>query len=779
MKRYLLLAALIFPIILFSQTPVQRVQGRIVDRDNQKPLSGVSITVMEGSQGQAALSDSLGQFILDGVPAGRVRLLFTMVGYQEQSTDYLLINSAKELFLAIEMEEERKVQDGVTVRATRNPKTPVNKFALVSGRSFTAEETQRYAASANDPGRMAVAFPGVQATRDTRSDIIIRGNNPVGMQWRLEGVDMVNPNHFARKGSSGGGITIFSLAMLDNSDFLTGAMPGEYGDVLSGVFDMHFRKGNNQETEYTFKAGMIGLDFATEGPIKKGQSSYLVNYRYSTLGLLEALGIHLVDERESNRFQDLSFNLAFSNKKNSVNWNVWGIGGYSKEVYSEVEDTSNWKQYDDYAVYDFRTKMGATGIGNTVRLSEKSFLRSSLVYMTQRLSFLDDTLNRQRIPYTINDERYDNSRLSLASSFNHKFSATASMKTGFYASMIDYSFLRDRYDFSAKVYENIINGSGSTTLLQPYWQMSLKPGTNLTINPGVHMMNLTLNKKTTIDPRISVQYRIDSRKNFTLAYGLHSKILPLGSYFFRAPGSSVYPNKDLDMMRAHHYIAAYDQLLGKGWRVHLEGYYQQLFNIPVVDDPSRTFYILDELDVYASEPLVSKGKGKNKGIDLSVEKFFSRGLFMIASFSVLETTYQPLNGKTYNTRFNSGTAGSWTGAKEWKWKKSKMFQAGWKMVYNGGFFLSPLAGISSSREPVLDEVNPYSEKVPAYFRTDARFALRKDKAKRAWQLALDIQNVFGLSNTDGLSRRYDPGTNQWLLKTQSELVPVLSYQIDF
>ena len=105
MKRYLLLAALIFPIILFSQTPVQRVQGRIVDRDNQKPLSGVSITVMEGSQGQAALSDSLGQFILDGVPAGRVRLLFTMVGYQEQSTDYLLINSAKELFLAIEMEE--------------------------------------------------------------------------------------------------------------------------------------------------------------------------------------------------------------------------------------------------------------------------------------------------------------------------------------------------------------------------------------------------------------------------------------------------------------------------------------------------------------------------------------------------------------------------------------------------------------------------------------------------------------------------------------------------
>jgi hypothetical protein len=600
------------------------------------------------------------------------------------------------------------------------------------------------------------------------------------MQWRLEGVDIPNPNHFARKGSSGGGITIFSLSMLDNSDFLTGAMPAEYGDVLSGVFDMHFRKGNNQHTENTFKASLIGLDFSTEGPIKKGRSSYLVNYRYSTLGLLKKIGLNLVGERESNTFNDLSFNLAFANRKNTSVWNFWGIGGYSKENTVEVEDTLKWKQYDDYAVYDFKTKMGAIGIGNTYNLNDKSFIRSSLVLTGQQILYVDDTLSHVKQPYTVNNELYNNSRLSFTTSYNTKFSAVATMKTGVFINAIHYALNQDKFDYTTKTYRNTIDGNGNTLLLQPYLQMSIRPSAHLTINPGVHVMHLALNKQTVVDPRLSLQYRFDTKHNFSLAYGLHSKILPLGSYFYKSNLSPVYPNKDLSMMRAHHYIAAYDQLIGKGWRIHTEAYYQHLFNIPVVNDVNRTYWILNELEGYAKEPLISKGKGTNKGVDITVEKFFTKGLFMITSFSVFNSTYQPLNKLTYNTVFNSATSGSWTGAKEWTLKNNKVFQLGWKMIYNGGLPLTPLANVlSSTREPVLDETRPYSQRVPAYFRTDTRFALRKDKAKVAWQIALDIQNVLNLHNTDGLNRKYDPSINQWIYKTQSGLVPVLSYQVDF
>ena len=778
--RLLLLVLIVSFYQANAQAPVQQVHGTVVDRDSRKPLMGVSVMVSEGGD-QHAVTDSAGNFYLTRVPVGRIRISFTSIGYQDYTTDNLLINAAKEPELLVELEEIPRVREGVVIKTVRNQKLPVNKFALVSGRSFSPEETQRYAASANDPGRMALGFPGVQATRDARSDIIIRGNNPVGMQWRLEGVDIVNPNHFARRGGTGGGITILSLSMLDNSDFLTGAMPAEYGDVLSGVFDMHFRKGNDQQHEGSFKAGMIGLDISREGPIKKGLSSYLLNYRYSTLGLLDKIGLKLVDERERNTFQYLSFNLSFRNKKNSLQWNLWGIGGYSREKYSAVDDTLDWKQYDDYAIYDFRTKMGAMGIGNTWNVSERSFVRSALVTMGQEISYIDDTLNRKRMASTVNDELYNNSRISFTSSYNHKFSASANIKTGFYASRIYYRFKRDRLDFQSKRYENIINGDGHTFLWQPYVQMSIKPGTKWVINPGLHVMHLALNNKTTVDPRISVQYKFNGRQNISLAYGLHSKILPLGSYFYKQPVTGTFPNLDLDMIRAHHYILAYDQLVGKGWRTHVELYSQRLLKVPVVNDINRTFWILNEVSGYAQEALVSRGTGQNRGLDLTVEKFFSKGLFMIINFSLTRSIFQPLNGQTYNTRFNSGSSGSWTGAREWSLKRNRVFQLGWKMAYNGGFRLTPLASSAfvSSREPVLDESRPFTEQIDPYFRADARLALRKDKEGRAWQLAIDIQNVLGLKNTDGLSRRYDPSLNQWVLKNQSGIVPVLSYQIDF
>ena len=758
-------------------TPTQNIRGRVLDAESQSPVKGATITIAESQF--STITDSSGNFILTKIPVGRQRVQVSFVGYQVYLSDYFILNSAKEQEMQIMLIEEKKSLGQITITGIRNPKLPVNKYALASGRSFSAEETQRFAASANDPGRMAMGFPGVQPSRDSRNDIIIRGNNPVGMNWRLEGLDIPNPNHFARRGSSGGGITIFSLSVLDNSDFYTGALAAEYGDVLSGAFDVRFRKGNQQKAEHTFKAGMIGLEFSTEGPIQKGRSSYLVNYRYSFLDILNAFGLNLVDERERNKFTDVSFNVAFNNKKNTVQTNVWGMGGYSKETFLAVEDTAQWKQYDDYAIYDSRTWMGAFGIGQTIKLNSKSFLKTSLAVMAQKVTWVDDTLTKLQIATKVNDELYNNSRVSFTTSYNLKMNNVVNMKTGVYVNLLNYEFNKGEWNYGSNSYKpNVIAGEGNSWLLQPYLQFGIKPSSRLLINPGVHSMYFALNKQFVVDPRLSMQYRFSAKSNVTLAYGLHSKLLPLGSYFYQAGGS--FPNKDLKMMRSHHYIIAYDQLLGNKWRFHAEAYHQQLFQIPVANDLNRTFWILNEMEGYANEALVSKGKGTNTGLDLSLEKFFSKGLFMIASFSVFDSKYSAISGREYNTRFNSRTSGSFVGAKEWQLKKNKVLQVGWKMLYNGGVPLSPLATVqNSSRQPVLDETRPFSEYTRAYFRTDGRISLRKDKKKISWQLALDIQNLFAQKNIDPLGRRYDPTTNQWTFKQQSGIVPVLSYQIDF
>ena len=764
-----------------AQNLTQSIKGTVVDKDTRRPLAGATVSAVDDSLHQAVLSKENGEFVLTNLPVGRRRIQCSYSGYANFITDNILLNSVKEVELIIELEQQYQQQSEVVVKALRNPKQPVNKLAVVSTRSFTPEETNRYAASVNDPSRMAMSFPGVQPIRDARSDIIIRGNSAAGMLWRLEGVDIPNPNHFARKGSSGGGITIFSSSMLDNSDFSSGAFPAEYGDALSGVFDMRFRKGNKEKDQYTFKAGLIGLDFSAEGPFKKGQSSYLVNYRYSTLGILNAMGFHLTDEREDNTFQDLSFNLNFPSKNNRSVFNIWGIGGLSKEDYSAIEDVNEWDEYDDYAIYDFKTNMGAAGVGHSLQIGKTGLLKTSLVVMDQRITYVDDTLNTQKTPYTINDELYKNSRLSFAISYNTKLSSSVGWKTGAFISRIGYRFQQSLYDFNTGVYQsNIIDGAGNTMLWQPYTQFNIRISPKFTFNAGLHVLCLALNKTSSVEPRASVQYRINTNHIISLAAGQHGKTLPLGSYFYKAPDGSL-PNLDLEMMKSAHFVAAYDWLMKKNWRFHIEAYLQRLTAIPVVDDADRTFWLLNMIDGYANEALVNSGTGKNKGVDITLEKFFSKGWFMLTGFSVFNSTYAPLNGKTYNTQYNSRASGSFTTGREMKWKKNKTFIAGGKMLYNGGMPISPLlAGAPvNSREPVLDETRPYSERVPAYFRMDARLSLRKDKIKTAWILSLDIQNLLGIKNTDALSRRYDPSTNQWLYKETSGLIPVISYQIDF
>lgn len=142
-------------------------------------------------------------------------------------------------------------------------------MATVSARSFTVEETSRYAGSLNDPSRMAANYAGVSSTSDARNDIIIRGNSPLGVLWRLNGMEIPNPNHFGSLGTTGGPVSILNNNLLDKSDFLTGAFPAEYGNALAGVFDLQMRSGNNEKTEFLGQVGFNGFELGAEGPIGK------------------------------------------------------------------------------------------------------------------------------------------------------------------------------------------------------------------------------------------------------------------------------------------------------------------------------------------------------------------------------------------------------------------------------------------------------------------------------------------------------------------------------
>jgi len=765
----------------FAQKATQNIRGVIYDKDSKQTLIGATVMVLGLDETKGTITDFDGSFLIEDVPVGRRQIECSYVGYSSYQSDFFILNSAKEYVIDVELIETGITTEEVVVKAYKNGNEATNELAVLSSRSFSVEETQRYAASANDPGRMAQAFPGVQPARDTRSDIIIRGNSSVGLLWRLEGVDIPNPNHFARRGSSGGGITIFSTSMLGKSDFFTGAFPAEYGNAFSGVFDVKFRKGNRENREYTFKAGILGLDFSTEGPIKKGRSSYLVNYRYSTLGILNSMGIHLVSERVDNTFQDLSFNLNFPSANNKSIFGIWGIGGLSSEMQSVVEDPEDWKTISDRATYDFTTNMGAMGVNHTYLIDDKSYVKTTLAGMAQQVVYSDDILNDREAAININTEDYTNSRLSLSTFYNRKINPYLGFKTGVYLSDLIYNLQQDSLNINTTSYQSIINTKGNTFLIQPFAQFKYRPTPKLSVNFGVHAMFLTLNNTSSIEPRLGLQYQLSEKQSISAAYGLHGRILPLGSYFTEVGEET--PNMDLEMIKSHHVVLAYKVGLTPNINLQVEAYFQSLFDVPVVNDLERNYWLLNDVQGYATEALVSEGTGTNVGLDVSLEKYFSNNTYFILNGSIYDSKYSALDkNKTFNTQYNSNYSASLMAGKEWNVGKSAILQTGLKLIYNGGLRITPLLENASSIDGFQapeDESRSFSEQIPNYFRPDMRIAYRKDKQKYAWSLALDVQNFIGRRNIDGLNRTYDSDLSQWVYREQSSLVPVISYQIDF
>ena len=780
MKQLILLTLLVLSSLSNAQN-TQVVRGIVIEKDTRQPVIGASITLLNSSPLKAVTTDMDGKFKMIEVPVGPQSFIVRYLGFADYPINHIDVNSAKELILNIEMESATIQSKEVEIIAHVAKDKPLNEMSMISARTFSVEETQRYATSANDVGRMAMGFAGVQPNKDNNNDVVIRGNSPVGVMWRLEGIEIPNPNHFARKGSTGGGISIISGNLLDNSDFSTGAFAAEYGNAFSGVFDLKFRKGNNEKRENTFRAGLLGLDFATEGPFKKGgQASYLVNYRYSTLGILNQLGFSVVGKNVSNNYQDLCFNFYLPTSKHGV-FTVFGVGGVSYE-YQDVpdKDTAKWFGNTDYTRTDFKTKMGAFGVTHLIPVGTKSYIKTVIIAGGNHVVFNDDTVTTQFKSTMISNEDYKNGRIAVSSLYNRKMSNQHVLRCGVVMSNIRYGFINRKFDDAAANLKTIIDDSGNTFLLQGYAQVKSKYNAHWSSNFGVHSMFLTLNNTYSIEPRAAATFHFGNKK-ITAAYGLHSQIQPLGNYFTQYINTSglMLPNLSLPFTKAHHLILAYDYLISENLRLKLEPYYQYLFHAPIGMVAKSTYFILNERNGYAAQPLKGLGTGINRGLDLTFEKFYSQHYFFLLSASLFDSKYRTETGVWYNTKYNTNYSISFVGGGEKQFKNGSVLEIGTRMMYMGGQRYSPvdIAASTIARETVRDESKPYTLQIPAYWRIDLRIAYKTNRKKFSSQVALDIQNLLAHKNI--WQQNYDVAKQSLVYRYQQGLIPVISYRIYF
>ncbi len=707
---------LLLPSMMRAQTTTadQTIRGQVCDVASGEPMIGVTITVENGTT-MATVSDIDGNFVIQHVPVGRHSVRATYIGYEPVLLKEQLVTSGKELVLNLKMTESLTNLQEVVIKPRVNKQQPLNEMAQVGARMFSVEEATRYAGGMADPARTASMFAGV-ATGGATNGISIHGNSPQMLQWRIEGIEVNNPNHFADITEAGGGVfTSLNGTVLANSDFMTGAMPAEYGNALSGAFDMKMRVGNNTKHEHAIQVGTLGVDFASEGPLtKNSKASYLINYRYSFLEIAKKL--HAINmEKETLDYQDLSFkvNVPTTHAGTFAVWFTGLFDRFENDVPDVADRKTLWDSNDSWSTQ----KSWAGGLTHTYRFRSGGTLTSNIAYTGayQKLGINDYNEQMQQMPDMLGRSLSWN--VIISTQHKHKFSSRYTMQNGFEHRHMDFCTWMDYIKVVGGPLYRVFESNGSTGLTRLYTNHKIALSQRLSTVAGINVMWFNLNNQVLVEPRISFQYKTSASSTLSIAYAMNSRKEAIDTYFVLNTNSQEpNVNKGLGLTRSHHISASFAQRLGENAMLKIEPYWQWLFDVPV--EQGTTYSVINHNLFYQDRALVNKGAGRNYGIDLTLERYLKDGLYGMFTATLFKSEYRDAQGEWHHTRHDRGYITNILGGKEWMVGKSRknVFGINGRLTLMGGDRYTPMVAGTTYEEVAQrpdrtipqDGANPFS-----------------------------------------------------------------------
>ncbi|UZR97877.1 TonB-dependent receptor [Chondrinema litorale] len=777
----------------------QTIRGTILDAQADYPLIGATVIVVGSDPVKGSTTDLDGKFKIENVSTGRHTLLIQYVGYKTITLPNVLVTAGKESVLNVKLEESVEQLDEIVVTSESDKDLPNNEMAKVSARTFSLEEVTRYSGGRNDVARLASNFAGVSTADDSRNDIVVRGNSPTGMLWRIEGVSIANTNHFSTLGTTGGPVSALNTNLLRSSDFLTGAFPAEYGNAVAAVFDINFRSGNTEKYEFTGQmSAFSGMEFMAEGPIsKKNDASFIASYRYG-IASLAATGTSATPY-----YQDFSFKLN-SGKTKLGRFELFGMGGLSNIDFlgDDIDETDLFANPNEDAYVD--NQLALFGLKHTISLNKTTYLQSVVGFSSLHNTYEEDALIRDESGNTIQKYRSvdlddTQNRINISSTLNKKFSARLNMRAGIVTEIFGVNSLVDDRDNRVEIPDENNDGipdyfiryrdtDTSFPLIQTFAQGEYKFTDDFSLTAGLHSQYLEFNGSFALEPRAALSWQFRPNQRLSIAYGYHSQMVPLPTLLLEevVNGVNVRTNEDLDFIRSHHFVLGYDRRLGNDWRLKAETYYQQLTKIPIESAPSSFAAINDGSDFAFSEKgsLVSEGTGFNYGLELTLEKFFSQGYYMLLTTSLFDSRYKGSDGVERNTAFNNQYVVNLLFGKEWKVGKEQRNALTFdtKLANSGGRFYTPInleATRANLGREVLYEDEAYSKQYDPYFRWDVKFGFRLNSRTKniSHQFFVDFQNVTDRRNV--FVERYNEVTDEIDIVEQIGFFPDVLYRIQF
>lgn len=787
MYNYFFAVLLCISVSATAQQATQTVRGTLLDRDSKQPVIGATVTILNGELIAGTTTDVNGNFKLAGIPLGRKTIKVTYIGYETLTYPDVMVTAGKEVVLNLTLIEALTKINEVTISYNRrkDPTVTNNEMATVSSRSFNPDDTKKYAGALGDPSRMAANFAGVVAGNDSRNDIVVRGNSPNAMLWQMEGVNIPNPNHFGGSFSTGGPVSMLNANNIAKSDFFTSAFPAQYGNANGGAFDLALREGNNEKREYIAQIGFNGVEIGAEGPFSKtSKASFIFNYRYSTLGLMNNVGVNVGTGAATPLYQDMNFKVSIPTK-NKSKYTIWGMGGLSSiDLLGADVDTTDINFYgsrDENLLPRYRS--GVVGTSYEKNITTKTWAKFTLAashsynyYTIDSIAYPNETTTRK------SEGHFQDNKYSAVLNITHKFNAKHSLNAGFNHDLTRFDYFNKDVLMGGTVDQVHVNQTGSVNLTQGYVQWKYRINARFTSNIGIHSQYLDVNKQLVAEPRVGLRYALNPSSSINAGYGLHHQTLPIyNMYVQNAQGEET--NKQLQFMRSNHVVLGYENMLTQSLKIRIETYYQYLDQVPVNDYPSSysTLNVGAAFEPSDESNLVNKGTGQNYGLELTIERYFNKGFYFLATGSLFDSKYKGSDNIERNTAFNTKYAANMLAGKEFKLGKSgnSVLYTNIKATSIGGKYFTPLdfAASQARGSAVYDKTKSYSEQQSAYFRVDVKIGWRKEFKKSSMEFAVDFQNVTNHQNI--FSQGYNKYSNSITYEYQQAFFPVPMFRYTF
>ncbi|MBN2637213.1 MAG: TonB-dependent receptor [Prolixibacteraceae bacterium] len=788
----ILLLLFIVPFSLAAQNA--SLKGKVVDAFNNEPLPFVNVLVSGTTTG--TVTDFDGNFTLNGLTPGFIRIETSFVGYKQTISPEIEVSVANTNFVEILMEQKKEVIDEITVRASPFRKTEESPVSL---RSIGIGEIEKSPGANRDISKVIQSFPGVQSTPAYRNDVIIRGGGPSETRFYLDGVEVPFINHFATQGASGGPVGIINADFIREVNYYAGAFPANRGNALSGVLEFNQIDGNNDKMKFQTTLGASEVAATLDGPVGE-KTTMVLSVRRSYLKFL----FSIIELPFLPTFNDLQFKLKtrLDTKNeitfiglgaidiNELNLDIEKPDEQQKYILSQLPVNEQWS-YTFGAVY----KHFSGNSYQTVVASRSHLNNGSFKYLDN-----DDSSESNKI-LDYSSQEIENKLRFESTSRIEDFKINFGINTDFVTytnntqtqRILEGQVVNINYDTDLNLAKWGAFGQVSKNFY--YERLTLSLGVRADANNYSKSMSNLFDQ---FSPRFSASYALTGKWNLNFNTGRYYQLPSYTTLGFKQNNVLVNKENNLKYISVDHIIAGLEFKPKSTIQFTLEGFLKNYANYPFsVNDNISLANKGADFGVVGDEEVLSISDGKVYGAEFQTRINSTDGFNFNLSYTLVRSEFGDGSGTFIPSSWDSKHLLNITTTKDLK----KDWRIGGRWRFVGGLPYTPwdlektaLVEVwNLSGSPSFDYTKLNSERFKPFHQLDVRVDKSYYLDNITMKFYLDIQNLYNFQaeqqdiivraeNENGTYQTVDNGTKYVLKRvknTSGTVLPTIGIIIEF